>query len=281
MTPNGPGGDPNNPSRKQRREQAREQRKAAEQAEAAAAARRKRLMQLGSIVAAVVVIIVVIVVATGGKGSPAEAPAPQTASVKTDSAKTVAQLLKGIPQSGNTLGKQNAPLTMQYFGDLECPICRDFTLGALPGVIENEVRTGKLKIEYLSFQTATREPEVFREQQVAAYAAGKQDKAWYYIELFYHEQGDETTNYVNESYLQGIASQVPGLDRKQWSEDRNDKALEDQVYKDEKRANEIGFKGTPSFTLGKTGGQLKPAFIEVPFTDSAPFEAEINKLAAS
>ena len=72
------------------------------------------------------------------------------------------------------------------------------------------MRTGKLKIEYHSLETATREPEVFKTQQVAALAAGKQNKAWDFIETFYHEQGEEDSGYVTEKYLQGIASQVPG-----------------------------------------------------------------------
>jgi hypothetical protein len=35
------------------------------------------------------------------------------------------------------------------------------------------VRPGKLKIEYRSLETATREPETFHTQQLAALAAGK------------------------------------------------------------------------------------------------------------
>ena len=44
----------------------------------------------------------------------------------------VASLVAGIPQSGNALGNPTRPITLQYFGDLECPICKEFTLGALP-----------------------------------------------------------------------------------------------------------------------------------------------------
>jgi hypothetical protein len=51
------------------------------------------------------------------------------------------------------------------------------------------VRGGELKIEYRSLETATREPEVFKAQQLAALAAGKQDRMWNFIETFYHEQG--------------------------------------------------------------------------------------------
>src|ERR1700733_14041828 len=191
-------------TRKQRREQARTQRKALEEAEAAGAQRRKRLIQLGGVAGVVVVIIVVILVATSGgssKGgietSPKGTPPPAVAEVTS--------LLNGIPQKGNVLGSPTAPATLVYFGDLECPICKEFTLGALPTLIQKYVRTGKLKIEYRNLETATREPETFKTQQIAALAAGKQNKAWYYIELFYHQQGQEDTEYVTEKYLQTLA----------------------------------------------------------------------------
>ena len=102
-------------------------------------------------------------------------------------------LLAGVPQSGNVLGDPKAPVTLQYYGDLECPICKEFTLGALPSLIQKYVRAGKLKIEYRSLETATREPETFKSQQIAALAAGKQNKMWHYLELFYHEQGQKRT----------------------------------------------------------------------------------------
>jgi protein-disulfide isomerase len=265
-------------TRKQRREQAREQRKAIEQAEASQAAQRKRLIQLGSIAGVVVVVIAIILVATGTGGS-SKAPAPKSAAANATVAE-VKSLIDGIPQNGNTLGDPQAPVTLQYFGDLECPICKEFTVEALPSIIPKLVRTGKLKIEYRSMSTATgnaekqgAEPqEIFKSQQTAAYAAGKQDKAWYFIETFYHEQGEEDSGYVTEKFIQGIAEQVPGLDLTQWSAARNDPALTNEVAADAQAANTAGFTGTPSFLIGKTGGSMnqlsypsspgEPAFIE-------------------
>jgi len=248
------GSDEEDLTRKQRREQARADRRAMEEAAAAGAARRTRLTQLGIVVAVVVVAVVVILIATGGGKS--KTPPVVGSSGATSTQKKVAALLGGIPQSGNTLGSPTAPVTLQYFGDLECPICQKFTLGALPTVIQKWVRTGKLRIEYRSLETATREPETFKLQQVAAYAAGKQNKAWYFIETFYHEQGEEDTGYVTEKYIQGIASQVPGLNLATWSADRGDAALANQIVTDAQAANNNGFTGTPSFLIGHSGGAM-------------------------
>jgi protein-disulfide isomerase len=265
-------------TRKQRREQSRSQRKALEEAEAAGAQRRKRLIQLGSVAGAVVVIIIVILVATSGGGSKPIAPGKNPESEK--ASQQVAKLLTGIPQNGNTLGDPKAPVTMQYFGDLECPICKEFTLGALPVLVQKYVRAGKLKIEYRNLETATREPETFKTQQVAALAAGKQQKAWNYIELFYHEQGQEDSEYVTEKYLQALAQQVPGLNLANWTAARNDATFTKTIASDADAANTAGFTGTPSFLIAKTGEP--PQKLEyASLTEPASFESAIEKLLKS
>jgi protein-disulfide isomerase len=192
-------------------------------------------------------------------------------------AQKVSALLSGIPQSGNVLGSPTAPVTLQYFGDLECPICKEFTTGALPTVIQKWVRTGKLKIEYRSLETATREPETFKTQQIAGLAAGKQNKMWNFVELFYNEQGEEDTGYVTEKYIQGLAQQIPGLNLATWTTARSENALANQVASDAQAATSAGFTGTPSFLLGKTGGTLAK-FETSSLTDGTAFDESIEKL---
>jgi protein-disulfide isomerase len=262
-------------TRKQRREQARAERKALEQAELAGAARRARLMQLGIVVAVVVVAIVVVLVATGGKGHKAATPQGENA-VSTK----VGKLLAGIPQNANALGKPTAPVTIQYFGDLECPFCKEFSTNSLPLVIEKWVRSGKARIEYRALETATREQETFRTQQIAALAAGKQGKLWDYVETFYNEQGEEDSGYVTEQFLQKIAQEVPGLNLAKWTSDRGESTFANEVVADGQAANAAGFNGTPSFLIGKTGGELKKLEV-TSFTDPGQFNEAIEKLLAS
>jgi protein-disulfide isomerase len=259
-------------TRKQRREQARAQRKELEEAEAASAVRRTRLTRLGVIVAVVVAAIVAILIATGSgsKGGLKHGKGAEPV------VNEVTAAVGGVPQNGNVLGDPKAPVTLQYFGDLECPVCKVFTLGALPSIIGQWVRSGKLKIEYHSMQTATREPEVFKNQQVAALAAGKQGKMWNFLELFYHEQGEENTGYVTEGYLQGLAQQVPGLNLTKWTSDRGEPALMNQLETDAQTVNTEGFTGTPAFLLGKSGTTLQKLEPGT-YTEAAPYNAAIEK----
>ena len=64
-------------------------------------------------------------------------------------------LLNGIPQSGNTLGKPNAPVTITEFGDLVCSIGDAFALSSEPQLISDEVATGKVKLVFRAFETAS------------------------------------------------------------------------------------------------------------------------------
>jgi len=236
------------------------------------------MTQLAIVVSVVVAGIVAILIATAGSGA-VKKIAPETAQARSVDS-SVSTLLAGLPQNGNVLGRPTAPVTLEYFGDLECPVCRSFTVNALPSIIGKWVRGGQLRIEYHSLETATREPEVFKSQQVAALAAGKQQKMWNFIETFYHEQGEEDSGYVTEGYIQGIAKQVPGLNLTQWTSERNEPTLAGQVESDAQAANDAGFNGTPSFLIGRSGGamtKLEPSS----YSQAGPFDEAIEKLAKS
>jgi protein-disulfide isomerase len=245
-------------SRKEQKEAARQRRLAEEQARAESARRTRRLRMLGgTVVGAIAVVVVGIAISSGG--SSAKVVKPNSPAAKTAQT-TVNTLLAGIPQQGNTLGSPNAKVTLTEYGDLVCPVCKDFALGAENQLIANEVRSGKVKIVYKALETASGQANnsMFVPSQTAALAAGNQKKAWNYIELFYHEQGDETTSYVTDGYLGGLAAQIPGLKVNQWSSDRQASNLSSQVNADLSSANASGFNSTPTLVVTGPKNQAQP-----------------------
>jgi protein-disulfide isomerase len=251
-------------SRKEQKEQARARRLAEEQARAQKAQRDRRLRMIGGVVVGAIVVIVAAIAISSGGGS-SKATGLQKGSAASKTATSVQNLLAGIPQSGAQLGNPKAPVTMTYYGDLECPICQDFTLnGGFPELVSKDVRDGKVKVVYRAFQTATRDPNVFKTQQVAALAAGQQQKFWNYTELFYRQQGQEDTGYVNEAYLTGLAKQIPGLNMNSWQSARNDAALANQVATDQQTGNSLGVSGTPTLVFKGPSGKTATPSASVP-----------------
>jgi protein-disulfide isomerase len=245
-------------SRKDQKEAARQRRLAEEQARTEKARRVRRLRMLGGIAVGTVIVIAVVVAISAGGGT-SRVPKPNTPQAK-NAAATVTNLLTGIPQQGNTIGSPTAKVTVTEYGDLVCPVCKDFALGSETQLISHDVRSGKVKLVYKALETAssTANNSMFVPSQTAALAAGEQKLGWYYIELFYHEQGDETTSYVTNNYLDGLAEQVPGLNFSQWSSARQSRALASQVAADEQAATTAGYNSTPTILIQGPKGQAQP-----------------------
>jgi protein-disulfide isomerase len=235
--------------------------------------RRPRLVRLSIAVALAVAVFVAMLLATSGGVAPPKPGSERALS----SEQTISALLAGIPEHSNVLGKPMAPVTLRWFGDMECPFCKEFALGALPKIIRKWVRGGQLKIEYSSLETATRQPAVFRSQEIAALAAGDQQKMWYFLETFYHEQGEENSGYVTEQYLRSIASQISGLNLKLWVDDRHDPQFLSELAADLKLATIARFRSTPSFLIS-SGASPAKRFHPRSLISPAPFNEAIEYL---
>jgi protein-disulfide isomerase len=255
-------------SRTKQKEEARARSLAEEQAQAQQARRTRRLQMLGGVlIIAVAVVAVAIAVSSGGNGTPNVADVKTGHTCKNSTDAKICSLLANIPQEGNALGSPKAPVTVTEYGDLECPICRDFALGVENQLIAKDVRSGRVKLVYKSLETATPSPTIFFPQQAAAGAAGLQNKEWYYIEFFYHYQGAEGTGYVNQKYLTNLAKHVPNLNISKWLGDSHRPALLSQVSQEDHSAASYltsigatsqGELSTPTILVHGPSGQAPP-----------------------
>ncbi len=149
------------------------------------------------------------------------------------------------------------------------PDLPDFTLqGGFSQLVSNDVKAGRVKVQYKAFETATRDPATFQTQQVAALAAGKQNRFWNFMELFYHQQGSEGTNYVTENYLDALAAQIPGLNIAQWKTARNDPRAghpgPDRVHPGEERRGQRHADAAVPGAQGQPGGAVGRPHLQRP-----------------
>jgi protein-disulfide isomerase len=234
-------------SGKQDREKRRQEREQAGTA-TASGERRTKLMQLaaGAVFLAVAVIVALIVI-NGSSSDSAGEPTPEDAS-------EVAQTLQGIPQHGMVLGAPSAPVELAEFGDLQCPVCKGYAEEILPGIIENQVKNGEVKIDFRNFTIIG--PQSLP-AGAGALAAGEQGHGWNYVELFYKNQGAENSGYADDAFLKSIARAAGVKNMAQWNQDRA--KLTSKVEETTEEAQELDFSGTPSFALkGPNSKNLEP-----------------------
>src|SRR5919112_6575031 len=94
------------------------------------------------IVLAAVVVVGAIVLSSNGADEPAATSSPGVTP-----AEDVQELYAGIPQRGIRLGDADAPATLVEIADLQCPFCAQYSSEALPSIVEDYVRRGKLNYE--------------------------------------------------------------------------------------------------------------------------------------
>jgi protein-disulfide isomerase len=226
--------------------------------------RNKRLWQLSAVVAmaAVVVVIAIVISSSGGSGGPTKAP---TGGQPASGMAATGALLRGIPQQGNTLGDPKAPVTLQEFADLQCPICQAYTLDSMPTLIQRYVRTGKVRMVFHNLPILG--PDSVRAARVAA-GASEQNRLWNFADLFYRNQGEEDSGYVTPAFLAKIARGA-GIG-----------VCHGQLGADQALANRYAFDATPSFLVGKTGGTASP-LSQPNVTDPSSFTGPIDSLLAT
>lgn len=198
--------------------------------------------------------------------------------VNIQGAAEVASLLEGIPQQNNILGQPNAPVTMIMFEDLKCPVCQKFTLDAMPKIINDYVRTGKLRIifQFQTFVGRQTAPGDSERGARFALAAGKQNKLWNFTELFYHNQQHENERYITDDFLSRLGDEIAGLNVQQAFSQTGSDAVTQELNEQMKAWQDTGFKGVPSFQIGKTGET--PTVLPTPTLDFSVFSTAIDNL---
>jgi protein-disulfide isomerase len=153
-------------------------------------------------------------------------------------------------ESVHVRGAAKAPVTLEEFGDFQCPPC-----GALAGpLLDIEKSYGpKLRVIFRNFPFA-----IHQHAQAAAYAAeaaGRQDRFWQMHDLLYREQAawSKATDVdpVFESYARLLALNIA-----QWKSDVRSATVHDRVTADQQRGYELGVKNTPTIFINNR--QLPP-----------------------
>ena len=202
-------------------------------------------------VAAIIVAGGLIFVSQRDSSSTSGASAADVAAGKLKDVKQVKSFFDGVPQSGNTLGDPNAPVTVTEFGDLRCPVCKDFAANTANPMIGTFVKTGKVKFVYRIWPILG--PDSVSAAQCGI-AAQQQNQLFQYQDLWYINQQDETTEYATPAFCDGIAKAL-GLNLTQFEQDRVDEALWTPEVQDvQVIAAQESFGGTPSFIVEGPGG---------------------------
>jgi len=154
----------------------------------------------------------------------------------------------GQPQASagvafNVVGRDDAPVTIIEFTDLQCPYCARYASQTFPRLKREYVDTGKLR--YTSRDLPLPFHSFALPAAVASRCAGEQGRFWEYREALFASQSLLGT----EPYGR-IAGQL-GLDVEQLEACRANGEQESNVRADLAMAARYGIRSTPTFVIGR------------------------------
>jgi len=152
-------------------------------------------------------------------------------------------LAESDKQSAHVRGNPDAPVTLEEFGDFQCPPC-----GSFAGFIEELLKEydSRLRLVFRNFPLPGHEHA--RDAALAAEAAGLQGKFWEMHDTLYREQEAwskaPNTRELFESYAGTI-----GLNVDQFKTDMDSDKTRERVDSDRALADFLGVKVTPTLFI--------------------------------
>lgn len=164
------------------------------------------------------------------------------------------------------IGQADAPVTMAFFYDYQCPFCKQFEEQVTPELMTKYIESGKVKMVLKDFQ-------FLGEDSVTAALFGRAlweaqpDKYYAWYVAMYKAQDDEgDEGFGDLASIKKLAAAIPGLDVARVSAlmEQNEEAYQAAIEADRAEGAALGVNGTPSVIVGKQlfTGLTPDAFIK-------------------
>lgn len=196
-----------------------------------------------------------------------------------DQGQQVSVNIKDVKTAGEPyIGKANAPVTMAFWSDFQCPYCKAVETGgvpqipitpALPDLIKNYVDTGKLKIVFKDYPFLGQDSITDGEYARSVWALYP-DQYLAFRTAMYEAQDEEGDQGFGDaaSVDQLIKTKFPQMDDAKIKADiaKNKDVYDAAMTADRNEGSSMGVSGTPGFIIGTT---LIPGAAELStFTDA-------------
>ncbi|HVD61009.1 MAG TPA: thioredoxin domain-containing protein [Gemmatimonadaceae bacterium] len=169
------------------------------------------------------------------------------ASTAAQSAQTPSDPLVVAADKGRIEGDANAKTWLIVASDFQCPFCKQWHDESYKTIVDEYVRTGKIKVAYVNYPLGQHQNAVPTAE--AAMCASAQGKFWQYHDVLFATQNRWETMPMPAMVLDSIAG-VVGLDKAAWKKCLESGKMKPLIMADRDRAAAAGVQSTPTFMLG-------------------------------
>ena len=187
---------------------------------------------------------------------PSPAPSAVAPGSSASPAATVSRTIPPGAEPPNAVGPANAVVTLEEFGDFQCPPC-----GLLHPVLKTMKQEfgDKIRVIFREYPLVPSHAHALSAAR-AAEAAGLQGKFFEMHDQIFENQKAWDKAFDARPIFEGYAQKI-GLDLDKYRKDLTSEVVEQRIFQDGKRAHALGVQGTPTvFMNGR----------EIPFQSLEP-----------
>lgn len=176
---------------------------------------------------------------------------------RSDSARTA---LMARADLGRIQGAETAPVWVVVISDFQCPFCKRWHDETAPRIIQNYVRSGKVRMAYLNLPISTHRNAWPAHE--AAMCAAEQDKFWPVADAIFDTQGAWKSRNDPVAFFDSLTRTLP-LDHARQRSCVSEGRQRPLIQADYDRASRAGIGSTPTFFVGSqvlVGAQPYEAF---------------------
>jgi protein-disulfide isomerase len=180
--------------------------------------------------------------------------------------------LRGEPVKGDSAAR----VAVIEYADFECPFCGQYMRQAYPQIVDNYIKTGKIKYFYRDLPLSMHSHAMVAAQ--AALCAGDQGKFWEMHDSLFANQGALTENDMANR------AKSLGMDSGELTQCVSSEKYSKEIEKSATEAQSMGIDGTPTFFLGviqENGKVVKVEKTIVGAHSYKTFKSDLDELLAS
>lgn len=166
--------------------------------------------------------------------------------------KTVAVESPDIPAEwlvGTAMGNPEAPVTIQAWEDFVCPACRQWTSTVEPQLIQEYIKTGKVRLEFHQFPLSIHAPGA-EMAAMASLCMNEQNAFWPYHNRLFPAQDQGQAGFTIDALVQ-YADEL-GYDSAALLDCMSSQKYREEITESGQQAVQLGLNATPSILVQGT-----------------------------
>ena len=171
--------------------------------------------------------------------------------------------IKNVKTDGEPfLGSANAPVTIAFWSDYQCPFCKAFEVGgvpqistpaAFPSILQNYVNTGKVRVVFKDFAFLGKDSITGAEYGRSVWKLYPNQYFTWRTAMYNAQDQEGDVGFGNAASIDKLDATIPGLDAAKITADvaANKSTYDQEISADMTEAQSMGVNATPSFIVGK------------------------------